>query len=168
MVVVYLKNGEKAPMPDANHAMAGVTTYPFPIFGGAWAGREPAYFRQTLAVLIHHVRDARHRVRHDRVMHAALDQVRRVVVADQVTQCAAAIQASHSVRQALGVAAALGITGIVVLSTVGISPLLNVANRLGLDVAGTRLFDGHQGDPGRPVGTLLERFPVALLVKEDD
>lgn len=28
-------------MPDANHAMAGVTTYPFPIFGGEWGGRVP-------------------------------------------------------------------------------------------------------------------------------
>jgi uncharacterized protein (TIRG00374 family) len=35
-------------------------------------------------------------------------------------------------RQALGVAAALGITGIVVLGTVGIAPLVGVANRLGL------------------------------------
>jgi len=26
-------------MPDANHALAGATAYPFPIFGGAWAQR---------------------------------------------------------------------------------------------------------------------------------
>jgi glycosyltransferase 2 family protein len=43
------------------------------------------------------------------------------------------VDAPSWTRQALGVAAALGITGIVVLSTLGISPLLKVADRLGLE-----------------------------------
>lgn len=36
-----LASGTTFIMPDANHAMAGATTFPFPIFGGAWAGRIP-------------------------------------------------------------------------------------------------------------------------------
>ena len=42
------------------------------------------------------------------------------------------VDAPSWARQALAVAAGLGITGIVVLSTVGIAPLLGIANRLGL------------------------------------
>jgi len=34
-----LASGTTFVMPDANHAMAGFTTYPFPIFGGEWAER---------------------------------------------------------------------------------------------------------------------------------
>jgi virginiamycin A acetyltransferase len=36
-----LAHGTSFIMPDANHAMAGVSTYPFPVFGGAWAERMP-------------------------------------------------------------------------------------------------------------------------------
>lgn len=43
------------------------------------------------------------------------------------------VDAPSWARQALGVAAALGVTGIFVLSTVGIAPLLAVADRLGLE-----------------------------------
>lgn len=38
-----LASGTAFVMPDANHAMAGVTTYPFPIFGGDWAERLPVH-----------------------------------------------------------------------------------------------------------------------------
>ena len=34
-----LANGTTFVMPDANHAIGGATTYPFPIFGGDWAAR---------------------------------------------------------------------------------------------------------------------------------
>lgn len=36
-----LASGTTFIMPDANHATAGATTYPFPIFGGDWAERLP-------------------------------------------------------------------------------------------------------------------------------
>lgn len=36
-----LASGTTFIMPDANHATAGATTYPFPIFGGDWADRLP-------------------------------------------------------------------------------------------------------------------------------
>jgi virginiamycin A acetyltransferase len=36
-----LASGTTFIMPDANHAVAGTTTFPFPIFGGDWAGRLP-------------------------------------------------------------------------------------------------------------------------------
>lgn len=43
------------------------------------------------------------------------------------------VDAPSWTRQALGVAAALGIGGLVVLSTVGIAPLVAIANRFGLE-----------------------------------
>ena len=38
-----LASGTTFVMPDANHAMEGATTYPFPIFGGDWAERLPVH-----------------------------------------------------------------------------------------------------------------------------
>ncbi|TKG89891.1 CatB-related O-acetyltransferase [Puteibacter caeruleilacunae] len=36
-----IANGVQFIMADANHAMTGVTTFPFPVFGGSWAEKMP-------------------------------------------------------------------------------------------------------------------------------
>ena len=67
------------------------------------------------------------------------------------------VDAPNWTRQALGVAAALGVAGVVVLSTVGIGPLVIVADRLGLErreklSSLVRRFAGSVGGRSRRAG----------------